>query len=236
MNVVYICQCGLRTKIPKSLVVGMYNAVMSIQTPIPKEEIDLAKQLKNIKVVFDVGARTDIDYLELWPNAEHHLFEPNPEFVKELEPKVKGKLNIYVNNFGLGNLEEERGYQDSRQSFVESENLAPDSIFDRVLLIKTLDGYIQQHKIKQIDFLKIDTEGFDFKVLLGGENSCKITRFIQYEHWDNKEEFHLLLEKDFDMEYIGYRNVLCMNKELVPEGERQRLIKYIRDNKLGELV
>ena len=44
------------------------------QTPISKEELELFKQLKDLKVIFDVGARTDTDYLEIWSNAQHHLF------------------------------------------------------------------------------------------------------------------------------------------------------------------
>ena len=58
-------------------------------TLIPTEELEVFKALKNIKVVFDVGARVDIDYLNIFPKATHHLFEPNPEFFKELKEKEK---------------------------------------------------------------------------------------------------------------------------------------------------
>src|SRR3990167_3107314 len=92
--------CKRTFEMPRWVIIDMYKAIMSY-SPIPKEEIELAKQLKDIKVVFDVGARTDIDYLELWPEAEFHLFEPNPESFKELEEKVKDKPNVFANNFGL---------------------------------------------------------------------------------------------------------------------------------------
>ena len=53
---------------------------MTQTTPIPKEELELFKQLTELKVIFDVGAREDTDYLDIWPDSEHHLFEPNPQF------------------------------------------------------------------------------------------------------------------------------------------------------------
>ena len=67
----------------------------------------------------------------------------------------------------------------------------------------------KENDIKKIDFLKIDTEGYDYNVLLGGIEAIKITRYIQYEHWNNKWQFHDLLNNDFWMKYIGGRNVLC---------------------------
>mgnify|MGYP001566357332 FL=1 len=153
-------------------------------------------------MIFDVGARVDIDYIELRPKAEFHLFEPNPVFFEELKAKVGKQKNVFLNNCGLGDKDEELPYDPSTQSF-----LLP--VTNPKLPIKTLDWYIKKNNIKQIDFLKIDTEGYDYKVLLGGTEAIKLCRYIQYEHWDNKWQFHDLLNNDFWMKYIGGRNVLC---------------------------
>lgn len=176
-------------------------------TKIPTEELEIFKSLKNIKVVFDVGARADIDYLEIKPNAEYHLFEPNPEFFEELKAKVGDKKNVHLNNFGLGDIEGEFAYNNNNQAFNNGE--ATPGQADRILPVKTLDWYIKEHNIKRIDFLKIDTEGYDYKVLLGGMEAIKITRYIQFEHWNNVQAFHDLIGKEFWMKNIGYRNVLC---------------------------
>lgn len=179
-------------------------------TKIPKEEIEVFKSLKDIKVIFDVGARTDIDYIEIYPDVICHLFEPNPIFFKELKLRVGNKKNVYLNNFGLGDVEEKLNYYDFTQAFEKSESpLIGNTQF---LEIKTLDMYIKENNIKRIDFLKIDTEGYDYKVLLGGKEAIKLAKYIQYEHWDNLQQFHDLLGSDFDMKYIGYRNVLCTRK------------------------
>lgn len=176
-------------------------------TKIPTEELEIFKSLKNIKVVFDVGARADVDYLELKPNIELHAFEPNPDFFEELKTKIGDRKNVYLNNYGLGDVEGEFEYNNSSQAFNNGE--CPPGSPDRKLPVKTLDWYVKEHKIKRIDFLKIDTEGYDYKVLLGGKEALKITRYIQFEHWDNVQAFHNLIGKDFWFKNIGYRNVLC---------------------------
>ena len=178
--------------------------------PLPKEELNLFKQLKDLKVIFDVGARVDTDYLKLWPDSEHHLFEPHPDFFKELKEKVGDRSNVFLNNYGLGDKEEDRGYQLGLQSFIGSEAVSEGNTVDLVIPIKRLDDYMNVHKIEQIDFLKIDTEGFDYKVLLS--TPIKKCRYIQYEHWNDKLQFHNLLEDDFIMCYVGLRNVLCIRK------------------------
>ena len=211
---------------------------MTEQTPLPKEEIELFKQLKDLKVIFDVGARVDIDYLEIWPDAEHHLFEPNPEFFDELYKKVEGKPNVHANKYGLGDKNQIMGYANGLQSFVDSMAINnPYAAGNLLLPMKTLDTYLLETGIRQIDFLKMDTEGYELKILLGATNWFHIIRYIQYEHWGihNNKMIIGLLQDDFEIKNIGYRNMFCMNKKLVSEEERLRLTAYIVENKLCQL-
>ena len=41
---------------------------------------------------------------------------------------------------------------------------------------------MDENQIEKIDLLKIDTEGFEYKVLLGLENKLKKTKLIHFEH------------------------------------------------------
>lgn len=177
--------------------------------PLPKEELERFKKLKNITVVFDVGARTSLDYLAIHPRAKYHLFEPVPKFNKWLTLQCKNKKNVTVNAYGLGDKEGTFPYNTGLQAFSGGEAWNGPGID---LPVKTLDWYVKKNKITRIDFLKIDAEGYDFKVLLGGKKAIEMTKYIQYEHWDNLTQFHELLEEDFEMEYIGLRNVLCKRK------------------------
>ena len=179
-------------------------------TKISVEEIEVFKNLKDLQVIFDVGARTDVEYLDIYPNAEYHLFEPNPEFFAQLKERVGDRENVHLNIYGLGDIEGTFEYNNFYQAFHGGE--APIEGSHQILPIKTLDWYIKENNIKRIDFLKIDTEGYDYKVLLGGKEAVKLAKYIQYEHWDDLQEFHDLLDSQFDMEYIGYRNVLCTRK------------------------
>ena len=180
---------------------------MQEHTPIPPEELERFKSLEDIKVVFDVGARADVDYITIKPDIEFHAFEPNPEFFQQLKEKVGDRPNTWLNKYGLSDIPGAGIYNDSRQGFVGGEE--PDITEGRSLPLRTLDWYVKENNIQQIDFLKIDTEGYDFKVLLGGLKTIPKCRYIQYEHWNDLKRFHLLLGHDFKMEYIGYRNVFC---------------------------
>ena len=197
------------------------------QSPIPREEIEVFRQLGPVEVIFDVGARTDTDYLAIHPEAEFHLFEPNPIFFEELANNVMNKGNVVANRIGLGDKEGMIMYNDMLQAF---EGGAQTLKGFMAFPVYTLDWYVEENGVKGIDFLKIDTEGYDLNVLKGGKKALKNTKYIQYEHWDNDQAFHDLLGEEFDIEYIGYRNSLCLNKKLVPLNERARILRFIREN------
>lgn len=179
-------------------------------TPIPPEELEVLKGLKDVQVVFDVGARTDVDYLDMFPNATFHLFEPNPIFYDQLVRNVGNRDNVYVRKYGLGDTIGHFSYSDGFQAFSGGE--AFNGKGEQLLPVRTLDWYVHEYRIDRIDFLKIDTEGFDYKVLKGGKKAIALAKYIQYEHWDDLNQFHELLEDEFDMSYVGFRNVLCTRK------------------------
>ena len=180
------------------------------QTSIPETELEYFKSIPDCKVVFDVGARTDSDYIKLRPDIELHAFEPNPEFFRELQNKIGDRPNTYLNNFGLGDIGGMFGYDDGVQAFVDGEASAINA--KKEYEIKTLDWYTSKMSIDKIDFLKIDTEGYDFKVLKGGYHTIKMCRYIQYEHWNDRLQFHDILDGEFDMTCIGGRNVFCKRR------------------------
>lgn len=187
-----------------------------MHTPIPGYELQKFDALKDIKIVFDVGSRADVDYIRLKPDIELHAFEPNPFFFHQLSENVESiapnRPNTYLNNFGLGDVEKTQGYNTFRQAFTDWEEKETRLAINYTFPIKTLDWYVEEHAIDHIDFLKIDVEGYDFKVLQGGTKTIPKCHYIQYEYWNDRLQFHNVLEKDFEMLYFGGRNVLCTNK------------------------
>lgn len=191
-------------------------------TPIPPAELDVFKHLHRIRTVIDVGARADTAYFDIKPDATYHLFEPNEEFFLQLVDAVGDRKRVFLNNYGLADFEGERGYNTGIQAFLggETQEVAADRIFS----LKTLDWYVKSNKIKRIDFLKVDAEGYDYKVFLGAKESLKITRFLQYEYWNDPKEFEVLLGNDFTLVPCGYRNVLGIHKSV--RGSK-KLMDYI---------
>ena len=51
-----------------------------------------------------------------------------------------------------------------------------------IIKIETLKNELNKYDLKHIDILKIDTEGFEFDVIKGAEESLKLVNFILFEH------------------------------------------------------
>ena len=64
--------------------------------------------------------------------------------------------------------------------------------------ISKLKDYIEKCSIKKIDFMKIDTEGYEFEILLGLEDEIKLVDIIMFEHhYDN------MIKKGYTFEDIN---------------------------------
>ena len=137
------------------------------------------KNKYNLKVsnIVHVGAHKGQEvneYLNIFPQSKIHLFEPQIDLFKNLENKFSNIDNISLYNFALGSskllsamfVSSNEGESSSFYKPKEHLNLYPDIKFkksDLVYEIKVLDKL----KIKNIDFLNIDTQGFELEVLKG---------------------------------------------------------------------
>ena len=125
-------------------------------------------KIKNsVDIIFDIGCRKESDFLDF--EKEVHYFDPESTFVEELSNLKNSNSSATFNKFGLGKEDCELYYFPLDQSFyyrIASCHLSDDS--NKVLrTIRTGKSYITEKNIEKIDFLKIDTEGFELNVLLG---------------------------------------------------------------------
>lgn len=147
-------------------------------------EYDLFNFLKDeIEIMFDVGTRTDIWYIK--NNKITYCFEPSDNY-KILLEKVK-KMNLenkcVLNNFGLGKENKEVIFYPDTQSIVKRTHDITSKPSNIKINIKRLDDYCLKNNIKNIDFIKIDTEGYELDVLLGGKNIIlNSTKYVQFEY------------------------------------------------------
>ena len=151
---------------------------------------------KSNPLIMDVGAADNFAFVEqilaLYPHAEIHAFEPNPESYKKLIKRHKsGHIHIY--QFGLGQKSGVLSLYDYRGSSATTHASLYKSVLtgihntkpvSRAVKIRTLDRVYKALKLtRPIDFLKIDTEGAELMVLYGSRNLLKLNKIklIQFE-------------------------------------------------------
>ena len=134
-------------------------------------------------VIFDIGANegdTTIQFLNALPDADFHLFEPNPATYSRLRGRFSNKKNIAINHCGVGKSVGELMLYDfgakgsERASFLQetfSDLLrTKNAILGSTAPITTVDVYCDRCQISSIDYMKVDVEGFEKFVLEGAEN------------------------------------------------------------------
>lgn len=152
-------------------------------------------RIKSDKVIlFDVGANIGKYAAELEKifgnSAVIYCFEPSLLTYRKLVENLAGFNNIHINNLGLGERKDSlKLYTDGAESGMASvykRNLEHKNItmtlYEEVQ-IDTLDEYCLKHHIDHIDFLKLDVEGHELKVLEGGKKMLGENKvnFIQFE-------------------------------------------------------
>lgn len=134
-----------------------------------------------ITTIFDVGSRSDTEYLNF--SGEVHYFEPCDQFNEDLKKKPTNNSRSFYNNYGLGNQEGMFYYYPKHQSFIDRKvSLVSDEQNKIELLLRTGKQYMLQNRMKHVDFLKIDTEGFELKVLQGFQDLLTCVDVIQFEY------------------------------------------------------
>lgn len=138
------------------------------------------------KDVFDVGSNDGgMARLFLGHGAKTcHLFEPSPKLMKLSEENLADHDNVFFNRVGVSDargtltdvefaeswvLRPAGEYPDLRPS-PGAKKFQPDN-FDTFLI--TLDEYASAIDLHELGLVKIDTEGYDFRVLRGATETLQ---------------------------------------------------------------
>jgi FkbM family methyltransferase len=159
-------------------------------------------------IVFDVGVRNELSFYTMKNDCSYHLFEPNSDFTKMLKKQISAFKNpdITLNEYGLS--DENRDdcvYYEKSQAFIINPYFKDgDKDTGRKFSLRTLDRYVNEHRIPHIDFLKIDAEGLDYKIIIGAKETIEKNKvsFIQFEYWDGVKKFVQVLNKNFNLYLI----------------------------------
>lgn len=187
--------------------------------------------LEDFRIVLDVGANvgeTTARYLERFPNAKVWSFEPVPAACDVLRSRFADEPRVQVRQEALG----------SAQSIASMEVMGTSTgnlIVDRVepgghherVAVKTGDAFLAETSLPAIDFLKIDTEGHDLKVLIGFSAALrrKAIRFIQVEAGMNSTNLRHVPIQDFMrlLEPLGYHLYRVIGQ--VPEYDGRGILR-----------
>jgi FkbM family methyltransferase len=213
----------------------MFN---NADSSINGEQLFFNKIKNNINVIFDVGCRQNSEFLNF--NGECHYFDPVKNFIDNLSEQSNINKKSYFNNFGLGNENKELFYFPRYQSFFDRVKSCgvSDNSNKIILKIRKAVDYIHENSITKIDFLKIDTEGFELDVLKGFEHKLCNVNIIQFEYGgtyldsNNKlidvinylksfgfHSFSYLVSTGTKLiidykDHYQYCNIVCLNKDL----------------------
>jgi FkbM family methyltransferase len=139
--------------------------------------------LKDGAVIIDAGANVgsfSVYSSNIKKNIIIHAFEPVRATFEILEKNTSPYKGISCHNIGLGDSTgkkdiffskystggsafEDRGIVESHRPFDLSEEAQ----------ITTIDDFVRQNAIPRVDFIKIDTEGYESKILNGAKETIK---------------------------------------------------------------
>jgi FkbM family methyltransferase len=166
----------------------------------------LLSQLRSFNpgTIFDVGANRgewSEHCAKAFPSATIHSFEIVPQTAERLNARINGTPNVVVNQFGLSDVNGETSIyidpeRDWLSSTVEGTEIINRGVSHRISgRTVTGDAYLAEHAIDQIDILKIDVEGAEYRVLNGFARSLAGRRVtvIQFEYGHINIFSHFLL-------------------------------------------
>jgi len=202
-------------------------------------------QSEEHKFLHDVIKKDNISFLDIGANVGsftvkylHYvgqgnravLFEPNP-FLTDRLNQLNGKYNVQVFPFALG--------RESKTMYLESESeTSPcaklvEKQTDIRVTVKTLDEMVE-FLPAHVYFIKIDVEGYEYDVLVGGKEYIRRANphLILFEYNDlaqsngvSIQDFHILFNE------MGYKVFAVADGELVPPQQKGKIsdLLAIRD-------
>ena len=206
----------------------------------------LKEKIKKNPVIFDVGANKGQSiekYKKIFSNPVIHSFEPIKSEFDIMHSKFGNSENIHLNNFALGDKEEYRilnvAAKSSNSSFIKIksgtkwlEHRSKDKRVEQEkysesqeVNIKTLDNYFKDKNVQEIDLLKIDTQGYEDKVLIGSQETLKKNKIKA-----------IIVEIMFDNVYEKYFSFSDIEKYINPNDFRMVGIDLINNNLFSGLV
>ena len=213
------------------------------------------KKLKNINIFLDVGAHEGESieiFVKNFTINKIYSFEPSPINFLKLNNKVNlfsknfKDLEIYIENVGLGKEKKRidlKQLNESSSSTINEINknskyfkkkffflnkLNTKDFYKNIdIQIIRLDEYLNNNSIEYINFMKVDTEGYELNVLKGLGTKIHNVQYIMFEH-----HYHDMLIKTYKFsdinELLVKNNFIKIFKAKMPF---RKTFEYIYENR-----
>jgi FkbM family methyltransferase len=167
--------------------------------------LEVHKSLNYLQIGANDGVMNDPMFRFVKRNSKKisgWLLEPIPEVFKNLVSHYSAFKNIQCFNFAIHNTnatmslyrvkpelesklpEFSKGIASFDLNHFKKTGLVPDNSYMESILVKciTLSDFLSENKIDSVDLMVIDTEGYDYKILLSLLDTNLRPRIIRFEH------------------------------------------------------
>lgn len=197
----------------------------------------LRKELKGLKegTIIDIGANignyTKMVHQTVSSDTKIYCFEPHPVTYKHLELNLN-KTNSKLFNMAVGNHNGSINIYDYKNKDGSTHASLYKDVIEKIhnqeaishqIKIITLDDFISENQIEQIDLLKIDTEGNELEVLLGAQKALEDSKIkrIQFEF----NEMNIISKSTFK-EFYDLLSLRFRLYRIMPLGKLLEIEKY----------
>ncbi|SRR5579871_29594 len=185
----------------------------SIYGPPLENETPLLERLapRRFQTALDVGANVGnwtAAASSAWKECRFYSFEPAPETFAQLSAR-EWPSRVVCEHLALSDSEREETMYFYPSSSELTSSLHVHAHEAQAFQMHMMDGdrYLEQHGIEQVDFLKVDVEGCEYKVLRGfaGAIAAGRVRCIQFEYGAFSLATRFLLQDYYDLLGSRYR-------------------------------
>lgn len=152
---------------------------------------NILRQKSKEIIIFDVGANVGQSihkFKKICPESQIHSFEPSKECYEQLQKNTASFPNIFYNNIGLGAEIKTIEFYENEVTDINSFLKPTAALWGKIkkvdqMEITTLNDYFRLNQVERINYLKIDTQGYDLEVLKGADILLKnnVIDIIQME-------------------------------------------------------
>lgn len=186
--------------------------------------------------IFDVGAHhghVAKRFRSLFPKSEIYCFEPFPESFRKLSENTNPDLAAHIFNFGfsdhIGSLSFNCNRSPATNSLLHTDKEGSatwgDGLLETERIInaefETIDSFVAQHNIREINILKLDVQGAEPMVMSGSTMTCssKMIHIIYSEiiiqpTYEGQKRFDEALAAFYDrgFDLYNFYNMSCTSE------------------------